>query len=80
MKKRHYYIILFISLVIIPISFYGLLNNAVSKKYELNDPSDCISLETGQDLCLWENILLGSIGGAILLMLLCIYKLALQKR
>lgn len=80
MKKRHYYIILFISLVIIPISFYGLLNNAVSKKYELNDPSDCISLATGQDLCLWENILLGSIGGAILLMLCCIYKLALQKR
>ena len=80
MKKRHYYILLFTSLAVIPISFYGLLNNAVSKKYELNDPSDCISLETGQDLCLWENILLGSIGGAILLMLLCIYKLALKKR
>ncbi len=80
MKKRHYYILLFTSLAVIPGCFYGMLDVAMSKKFELNDPSDCISLATGQDLCLWENILQGSIGGAILLMLLCIYKLALQKR
>lgn len=80
MKKRNYYILLFISLAVILGCFYGMLSLAMAKKFELNDPSDCISLATGQDLCLWENILQGSIGGAVLLMLLCIYKLALQKR
>lgn len=80
MKKRHYYILLFTSLAVILGCFYGMLSLAMAKKFELKNPTDCISVVTGQNLCLWENILQGSIGGAILLMLFFIYKLALQKR
>lgn len=80
MKTHYNYILLFVSLAGIASSGMGLLNNAVSKKYELNDPADCISKTSGANLCLWENILLGSVIVFSALLLYCIYALALKKK
>ncbi len=30
---------------------FGIVNTMVSLKYETNNPNECISLVTGQDLC-----------------------------
>jgi hypothetical protein len=80
MKKRHYYILLFTSLAVLLIGFYGMLSLAMAKKFELKNPTDCISLVTGQDLCLWQNVLYGIIAASTLLLLFCVYKVALDIR
>ena len=44
-------IVALISLALIPISGFAVINTAVSLKYETNSPEDCISLVSGQNLC-----------------------------
>lgn len=70
--------LLFTSLAVILGCFYGMLDVAMAKKFELKNPSDFISVVTGQDLCLWQNILQGTIIAATVLLLFCIYQVALN--
>ncbi len=77
LKKAIYYIVLTLSILGIPIFIFGIINTMVSLKYETENSTDCISLVTGQDLCLTVNVLKG-------LVLLClssvILLLAFKKR
>ncbi len=59
--KTIYYILLSISILGIPIFSFGILNTMVSIKYETENPNDCISLLSGQDLCFTINVLEGLI-------------------
>jgi len=78
MKTRYYYLLLFLSIIGIITSFVGLLGNSVSKKYELDDPTDCISQTSGADLCIRENILLCILIFSIILLLFYTYKTAIK--
>jgi hypothetical protein len=51
MRKLIYKLLLTISIIGIPLFFYGILNTMISIKYETNDTGDCIGIH-GQDLCL----------------------------
>jgi hypothetical protein len=59
MKKIFYLSLLTISILGIPLCIFGIVNTGVSLKYETNNPNDCISLVTGQDLCLIIKTLQG---------------------
>lgn len=72
--------LVFTSLVALLVSFYGMLSLAMAKKFELKNPTDCISLVSGQDLCLWQNVWYGVMAAGTLSLLFCIYKLALDIR
>lgn len=52
MKKLLYYILLAISILAIPFSGFAIINTSVSLKYETWDSGDCISLVSGENLCL----------------------------
>ena len=49
----------------IPVLAFGIINTMVSLKYETDDPTDCISLVTGQDLCFTIQVLQGLIVACI---------------
>jgi hypothetical protein len=57
MKKVIYYLLLLFLILAIPILLYGVFNTMVSLKYETNSPNDCVSLVSGQNLCLRIKIL-----------------------
>lgn len=78
LKKRHYYILLFINLAVLLISFYGMLNLAMAKKFELKNPTDCVSTISGQDLCIWQNVLYAIMAASTLILLFCVYQVALN--
>lgn len=78
MKTRYFYLIIFLSIIGIIASFIGLLGNSVSKKYELNDPTDCISLTSGVNLCTRENVILCVLIFSIILLIFCSYKVAIE--
>lgn len=64
-----------ISLILIALSAFGILNTMVSLKYEVKDYGDCISLTSGRDLCLTIDILIGIIGISVLGIVFSAYKL-----
>jgi len=56
LEKAFYYITLIIAVFGIPLFVFGIINTMVSLKYETENPTDCISSVTGQDLCLTINV------------------------
>lgn len=70
MKKKIFYVLIGFSIIGIPIFSFGIINTMVSLKYETNSPNDCISLVTGQDLCLTIQVLKGLIITCILTIIL----------
>jgi len=56
-KRIIFYILIGLSILGIPVFSFGIINTMVSLKYETENPTDCISLVTGQDLCMTVQIL-----------------------
>jgi len=74
-KKIIFYTIIGLSVLGIPVFAFGIINTMVSLKYETDSPTDCISLVTGQDLCLTIQVLKGLIVTCILtVVLLAVFK------
>ena len=74
-KKLIFYTLIGISVLGIPVFAYGILNTMVSLKYETDNPTDCISLVTGQDLCFTIQVLKASTVACIgTLLILIIFK------
>jgi len=74
-KKIIFYTLIGLSVLGIPVFAFGIINTMVSLKYETNSPTDCISLVTGQDLCLTIQVLKGLIVTCILsVVLLAVFK------
>ena len=57
MKKGIYYLLLLLLTIAIPILLFGVYNTMVSLKYETNSPDECVSLVSGQNLCLTNKTL-----------------------
>ena len=70
-----YILAIAVSLAVIAISAFGILNTMVSLKYEVKDYGDCISLTSGRDLCLTIDILIGIIVISVLGIVFSTYKL-----
>ena len=51
MRKTIYYILLILFGLGIPLNIFGIINTMASLKYETDNPTDCISMITGIDLC-----------------------------
>ena len=51
MKKKVYYIILALAILLSVFFAFEILNMMVSLKYETNYPTDCISKINGEDIC-----------------------------
>jgi len=60
-KKVIFYALIGLSIIGVPVFAFGIINTMVSLKYETDSPTDCISLVTGQDLCLTIQVLKGFI-------------------
>jgi hypothetical protein len=62
MKKVVYYFILFLAVLVIPLSIFGITNTMVSVKYETEYGDGCISLTSGNNLChiilFWQILLI----------------------
>lgn len=71
-KRILFFVLLGLSLLGIPVFIYGIINTGVSLKYETQNPTDCISTITGQDLCLTIHILKGLIIVCVLIIVLLI--------
>jgi ABC-type Mn2+/Zn2+ transport system permease subunit len=56
-KKIIFYTLIGLSVLGIPVFTFGIINTMVSLKYETKNPTDCVSLVTGQDLCLTIQVL-----------------------
>lgn len=69
-KKIIFYILIGLSILGILISVFGIINTMISLKYETGSPIDCISLVTGQDLCLTIQVLKGLIVACVLTIIL----------
>jgi hypothetical protein len=74
-KKIIFYTLIGLSVLGIPVFAFGIINTMVSLKYETDSPTDCISLVTGQDLCLTIQVFKGLIVACILtIILLVVFK------
>jgi len=74
-KKIIFYILFGLSLLGIPVFAFGLFNTMVSLKHKTENPSDCISLVTGKDLCFIIQILKAIlIAGISTILLLTIFR------
>jgi len=69
-KKTIFYILIGLSVLGIPVFLFGIINTMVSLKYETENPTDCISLVTGQDLCFTIQVLKALIVACILTIIL----------
>jgi hypothetical protein len=76
-RKIIFYTLIGLSILGIPVFAFGTINTMVSLKYETDSPTDCISLVTGQDLCLTIQVLNGLIVTCILTIILLV---VLKKR
>jgi ABC-type Mn2+/Zn2+ transport system permease subunit len=56
-KKIIFYTLIGLSVLGIPVFTFGIINTMVSLTYETKNPTDCVSLVTGQDLCLTIQVL-----------------------
>ena len=70
LKKIVYYIAVTIIGLGIPFFTFWIINTMVSLKYETENSTGCISLVTGENLCLTINILKG-------LLLICVITIIL---
>lgn len=77
MRKKIYYLLLLLSILGIPFFLFGIVNTMVSLKYETENPNECISLVSGQDLCLTIRILQSLV---IICILFTILLLVLKRR
>jgi hypothetical protein len=57
MKRIFYFTLLGLSILGIPLFAFGIINTGVSLKYETDNPTSCISLVTGKDLCLTIKVM-----------------------
>lgn len=57
LRKILFYIVLIFTILIIPILVFGIINTMVSLQYETENLNDCISLVSGQNLCLIIKIM-----------------------
>jgi len=74
-RKIVFYILIGLSVIGIPISVFGIINTMVSLKYETKSPSDCISLVTGQDLCMTIQMLKAlTVAFVLIIMLLLVFR------
>ncbi len=71
-KKITFYTLIGLSILGIPVFAFGIFNTMVSLKYETNNQIDCVSLVTGQDLCLTIQVLKGLIVACILTLIILI--------
>ena len=69
-KKIIIFILIGLSVLGIIVFVFGIINTMVSLKYETDNPIDCISLVTGQDLCLTIQILKGFVVVCIMAIIL----------
>jgi len=69
-KKIIFYTLVGLSVLGIPIFAFGIINIMVSLKYETNNKTECVSLVTGQDLCLTIQVLKGLIVACILILII----------
>jgi ABC-type Mn2+/Zn2+ transport system permease subunit len=76
-RKIIFNLLLGLSVLGIPVFTFGIINTMVSLKYETNNPTDCISSVTGQDLCLTIQILKALIVACFVIIILL---LAFRKR
>ena len=76
-RKIIFYLLLGLSVLGIPVFTFGIINTMVSLKYETENPTDCISSVTGQDLCLTIQILKALIVACFVIIILL---LAFRKR
>lgn len=71
-KKTLFSFLIGLSILGIPVFIFGIINTMVSLKYETDDPSDCISIVTGQDLCfaisMFKVLIITSVAAIILLL------------
>ena len=75
MKSKYFVILLIILVLLIPIQIFGIINTMVSLKYETENPSDCISRITGNDLCNSIKNMKISIGiDVLIIILLLVFK------
>lgn len=51
MRKSVYHTIISLLILVILVSVIGIVNTQVSLKYETDNPKECISRITGEDLC-----------------------------
>jgi hypothetical protein len=58
-KKIAFYVLIGLSILGILVFTFGIINTMVSLKYETNNPTDCISLVNGDDLCFAVKVLKG---------------------
>lgn len=65
-----FYMLIGLSVLGIPVFAFGIINTGVSLKYETENPTDCISLITGQDLCLTVHVLEALIVACVALIIL----------
>lgn len=65
-----FYTLIGLSVLGIPVFAFGIINTMVSLKYETDSPTDCISLVTGQDLCLTIQVYKGLIIACILTLII----------
>jgi hypothetical protein len=65
-RKIIFYFLIGILIFGIPVFAFGIINTMVSLKYEIDNPTDCVSLVTGKDLSLTVKVLFGLIFASIL--------------
>jgi ABC-type Mn2+/Zn2+ transport system permease subunit len=65
-RKIIFFVLIGLSILGIPVFAFGIINTMVSLKYETDNPTDCVSLVTGQDLCLTIKVLKGLIVACVL--------------
>jgi len=68
-KRMVFFGLIGLSVLGIPVFAFGIINTMVSLKYETNNPTDCISLVTGHDLCLTIQVFKGLILACIVILI-----------
>lgn len=74
-RKAFFYLLLIISITGLFIFPYGIINTMVSLKYETENITDCISLVSGENLCITiRNLKISFIICLIVLIFLLYFK------
>ena len=74
-RKLFFYLLLTLSIVGLFICPYGIINTMVSLKYETENITDCISLVSGENLCITiRNLKISFIICLIVLIFLLYFK------
>ena len=79
-QKTFFYILIILSVTGLFICSYGIINTMVSLKYETENITDCISLVSGENLCITiRNLKVLFITCLIILILLLYFKKGILK-